>query len=143
MSVFVPENASEEVRKDVERAREAIGSEIASSSSTSYLRSWRRFTSYCARNEMDFLPAKVDTVIAYFGNLARCNSYSLVLNARAAICHFHKLSFPDSPSPTESNAVGQVVRGLERTIKPAENRKLVLTKQNLHHFLDYLLPNGI
>ena len=37
VSVFVPENASEEVRKDVERAREAIGSEIASSSSRGYL----------------------------------------------------------------------------------------------------------
>ena len=43
----------------------------------------------------------------------------------------------------ESNAVGQVVRGLERTIKPAENKKLGLTKQNLHHFLHFLLTNGI
>ena len=33
-SVFVPEGASEDVRKDVERAKEAIGSKIASSSST-------------------------------------------------------------------------------------------------------------
>ena len=32
VSVFVPESALEEMRKDVERAREAIGSEIASSS---------------------------------------------------------------------------------------------------------------
>ena len=63
MSVFVPENASEEVRKDVERAREAIGTEIASSSAMGYLRCWRRFASYCARNEMDFFPAKVDTAI--------------------------------------------------------------------------------
>ena len=74
VSVFVPENALEKVQRDMERAREAIGSEIAASSSTGYLRSWRRFTSYCARNEMAFLPAKVDTDIAYSGNLALCNS---------------------------------------------------------------------
>ena len=35
------------------------------------------------------------------------------------------------------------MRGLKRTIKPAEKQKLGLTKQNLHHFLDFLLPNGI
>ena len=98
VSVYVPENASEELRKDVERAREAIGTEIASSSATGYLCSWRRFVSYCARIQMDFLPAKVDTVVAYFGDLARCNSYSLVLNARAVFRNFHKLSLPDSPS---------------------------------------------
>ena len=74
ISVYLPENASEEVRKDVERAREAIGTEIAFSSATGYLRSWRGFVSYCARKEMDFLPAKVDTVVTYFGYLARCNS---------------------------------------------------------------------
>ena len=95
VSVSVPENASEDVRKDVECAKEAIGSEIASSSSTCYLWSWRRFTSYCASNGMDFLPAEVDTVLAYFGNLARFNSYSSVLNAKAAIRHFHKLCFPE------------------------------------------------
>ena len=39
--------------------------------------------------------------------------------------------------------MAQVVRGLERTIKPSENRKLGLSKENLHHFLDYLLPDGI
>ena len=88
---------------------------------------------------MDFLPAEVDTVLAYFGNLARFNSYSSVLNAKAAIRHFHKLYSPKKPSPTEAHAVAQVLRGLERTIKPADNRKLGLSKENLHHFLDYLL----
>ena len=66
-----------------------------------------------------------------------------MLNARASIHHFHKLSLPDPPSPTQANAVGRVVRGLERTVKHAEKQKLGLMKQNLHHFLNYLLPNGI
>ena len=79
----------------------------------------------------------------YFGNLARFNSYSAVLNAKAAIRHFHKLHSPEKSSPTEAHAVAQVLRGLERTIKPAENRKLGLSKENSHHFLDYLLPEGI
>ena len=47
--VYVPDNASEELKKDVERARVAIGTEIAASSATCYLFSWRRFVSYCAR----------------------------------------------------------------------------------------------
>ena len=66
-----------------------------------------------------------------------------MLNAKAAIRHFHKLHSPEKASPTEAHAVAQAVRGLERTIKPAENRKLRLTKENLHLFLDYLLPEGI
>ena len=43
----------------------------------------------------------------------------------------------------EAHAVAQALRGLERTIKPAENRKLGLSKENLHLFLNYLLPEGI
>ena len=143
VSVATPEGASEDVLLDVQRVKQAIGSEVASSSSTCYLRSWRRFCSYCSSNGMDFLPAKVDTVLAYFGNLAHFNSYSSVLNARVAIRHFHKLHAPEEPSPTELHVVAQAMRGLERTIKPAENRKLGLSKENLHMFLDYLLPDGI
>ena len=100
VSVTVPEEASVDVRLDVERAKQAIGAEIATSSSVCYLRSWRRFASYCASNGMDFLPAEVDTVLAYFGNLARFNSYSAVLNAKAAIRHFHKLHSPETVSYT-------------------------------------------
>ena len=40
VSVAVPEGASVDVRLDVERVKQAIGSEVASSSSTCYLRSW-------------------------------------------------------------------------------------------------------
>ena len=74
VSVAVPEDASDDVRLDVERAKQAIDAEIATSSSVCYLWSWRRFASYCVSNGMDFLPAKVDTVLAYFSNLVRFNS---------------------------------------------------------------------
>ena len=143
VSVAAPDGASVDVLLDLQRMTEAITSEVASSSSTGYLRSWRRFASYAASNGMVFLPAKVETVLAYFGNLARFNSYSAILNAKAAIRHFHKLHSPEEPSPTELHVVAQAMRGLERMIKPAENRKLGLSKENLHLFLDYLLPEGI
>ena len=61
--VAVSEGASVDVRLEVERVKQVIGSELATSSSTCCLRSWRRFSSYCASNWMDFLPAKVDTVL--------------------------------------------------------------------------------
>ena len=38
--------------------------------------------------------------------------------------------------------MAQALRGLERSIKTSENRKLGLTKDNLHLFLDYLLSEG-
>ena len=43
--VAVPEGASVDVRLEVERVKPVIGSELATSSSTCYLRSWRRFYS--------------------------------------------------------------------------------------------------
>ena len=89
--VAVPEGASVDVRLEVERVKQVIGSELATSSSTCYLRSWRRFSSYW----MDFLPAKVDTVLVYFGNLVRLNSYF-------AICHFHKFHSHEVASSTEA-----------------------------------------
>ena len=39
VSVAVPENESDDVKLDVERAKQAIGAEIATSSSVCYLRS--------------------------------------------------------------------------------------------------------
>ena len=80
VSVAVPEGASVDVRLDVGRVKQVKGSELETSSSTCYLRSWRRFSSYCASNGMDFLPAKVVTVLAYFGELASLNSYFCYLS---------------------------------------------------------------
>ena len=57
VSIFAPENASEELKLDIERAREAAGTELAASSASVFLRSSRRFQSYCGKNQLQDLPA--------------------------------------------------------------------------------------
>ena len=52
VTIFTPENASEDLKLDIERAREAAGTEIAASSATVYLHFWRPFKSYFAKNQL-------------------------------------------------------------------------------------------
>ena len=123
--------------------KKAVAEELAPSSSTNYTRSWRRFISFCESNDLLHLPAKADTVALYFGHLATFNSYSSILNARAAIRHFHVLKFPKYLPPTDFEKVHKVVAGLRRSLKPTPKPKRGFTPQKLDECLSYFLSGGL
>ena len=143
MSCDVGSSLSSSLLQNAAVVKKAVAEEFASSSSTNYKRSWRLFMSFCEANDLLHLPAKADTVALYFGHLATCNLYSSILNACAAIRHFHVLKFPEYLPPTDFTLVKSVVGGLRRSLKPTAKPKRGFTLQNLDEFMAYLLPGGM
>ena len=117
--------------------------ELATSSSANYLRSWRRFLSFCHEHNLHPLPPKITTINMYFAYLCSNFSFNSVLAARAAIKHFFSLRFPGEPSPTDFGSVTRCVRGLERKFKKPVMKKNGLSAEVLNKLISILLPDGV
>ena len=117
--------------------------ELATSSSATYLRSWRRFLSFCQEHDLHPLPPKITTINLYFAYLCENFSFTSVLAARAAIKHFYSLRFPGEPSPTDFRSVARCVRGLERKFKKPVLKKNGLSAEVLKNMISILLPDCV
>ena len=117
--------------------------ELATSSSATYLRSWRRFLSFCSEHNLHPLPPKISTINIYFAYLCSNFSFTSVLAARAAIKHFFSLRFPGETSPTDFRSVARCVRGLERKFKKTVHKKNGLSAEVVHNIVSILIPDCV
>ena len=107
--------------------------ELATSSSATYLRSWRRFLSFCQEHNLHPLPPKITTINLYFAYL--CENFS--------IKHFFSLRFPGEPSPTDFRSVARCVRGFgEKVWKPALKINGI-SAEVVKNIVYILLPVGV
>ena len=117
--------------------------ELASSSSSCYLRAWRRFISFCETHTVHPLPPKVSMIICYFSYLCKNFSFSSVLNACAAIKKFYSLRFPGETSPTDLMSVARVVRGLKRKFKKAVVKKNGFSAEVVNNLVRFFIPDCV
>lgn len=95
-----------------------------------YRSDFDHFTSWCDQRQVEPLPASIDTVAAYFADLADGGlKASTIMRRAAAIGYAHRLRGVEPP--TNAEPVKAVLRGIRRRIGTAVNRKAPATARLL------------
>jgi site-specific recombinase XerD len=106
-------------------SRYAISSK-AEASRIAYASDWQQFTTWTTARHLEAIPASVETVSRYLGDMAE-NGFKVptIRRRAAAIAYFHRLKGLESP--TSSELVRAVLSGIAREKAQAANRKAPVT----------------
>jgi site-specific recombinase XerD len=95
----------------------------------------RDFAAWCARYDLEPMPASVETIAAYLAALARSGlKASTITRRRAAIAYMHRAAGLEPP--TQSEAAKAVLAGIRRSIGTAVTRKVPITVKAVRAMLE-------
>ncbi len=102
-----------------------------------YATDWRAFEAWCLARGVAALPAAPETAALFLAREADSGLKAATINRRAAaIGYIHK--WDSHPSPTESEHVKAVMRGIRRTIGTAPEQKQPATAEIISAMLAHL-----
>lgn len=106
-----------------------------------YRSDWQDFVTWCAKHELQAMPATPATAAAYFAHLADSGLASSTIARRAAaIAYTHKLKGHNSP--TSAPAVKSVLSGIRRRLGVAVDHKAPATAAAITGMLEHI-PNTL
>ena len=131
------DNLTEESRVASLLLPDIVANSLAPSTASSYAANWSKFERWCQANGRQHLPASPDTVRMYLAKLCvQCRTMPPVLAARSSICYYSKLYNPDQMSPTDSDVVVTVVKGLKRKFSNPIAKKKPVTPDVVRRCLE-------
>lgn len=133
--------AEEKIAHLLARAKQFQAASRSPKTWQGYNRDFGYFTSWCMAHERPFLPADVETVIAYLVSMVERGLSAATINrASAAICKAHDLA--EHPSPTRMAEVKELLAGIKRALGTEPKRKTPLSVIHLSKILQ-ALPNTL
>ena len=145
MSALVPRSAHipAQLTADLDAASSYALADKADATRRAYRSDWAAFEAYCRRQGQACLPATPAIVAAFVSSEARRGlSASSISRRVASIRYAHLLAKHETP--TESEAVKSVVRGIRRTIGTAPAKKAVATADVVGRMLNAeTWPSGL
>jgi integrase len=115
-----------EIAADV---RDYLAASRAENTTRLYRTGWAQFTAWCDEHGVVALPAGAETVACYVADLAKVVKPATIDARLAAISAAHRAAGHDSP--TKSEAVRLVRRGVRRTLGTAQRRVRPVTVPDL------------
>jgi site-specific recombinase XerD len=107
---------------DLGKAVELARQEKAANTRRGYGSAFANFERWCKDRDVSSLPAAPETVVAYLAKMAERVRANTIGHRVAAIRYAHLIS--GHPSPTDSECVRAVVRGIRRSLGTAPRKKL-------------------
>jgi integrase len=117
-------------------ARDYVAASRAENTTRVYRTGWAQFTAWCDEHRVVALPAGPETVACYVANLAKVAKPATIDARLAAISAAHRAAGHDSPTKTE--AVRLVRRGMRRTLGTAQRQVRPVTVPDLRAMLEGL-----
>lgn len=109
----------------------------AASTKRAYTADWRHFTAWCKFNTVLHLPAEPATVAAYISDLAEQRYKVATITRRlASISQAHQLA--GFTSPTQSEMVRTVMKGIRRALGTAQQGKAAATVEVVRLLLEHI-----
>jgi site-specific recombinase XerD len=118
-----------EMAEIVSEARDYIAASRAENTTRAYRTGWAQFTTWCDGHGATALPASAEIVACYVADLATVAKPATIDARLAAISAAHRAAGYDSPTKTE--AVRLVRRGVRRTFGTAQRRVRPITVSEL------------
>lgn len=131
---FLPVALDDQIRKNLNAAE-------AEATTRAHAADWSDFVWWCEKHGRPPLPANPHTVAAYISGLAEENyAISTISRRLASISVIHRRKRFDSPTGTE--AVRTVFRGIRNRIGSAKEKKLAIRVSHIRQ-VPSVLPDGI
>lgn len=123
------------------RAKEYMGKAKAANTVKAYRSDWKHFTTWCAEQGLESLPATPQTVALYLTALAEAGRKASTLQRRlSSISQAHQAAGYESP--THDMQVRTVWAGIRRTKGTAQTRKAPIVIEELRAMVE-ALPDGL
>ena len=103
-----------------------------------YSTDWKDFTAWCQSANLTPLPAEPATVAMYISAQAETRKLNTIQRRLAAVSQMHQLR--GFESPTKSEAVRSVMKGIRRTLGVACDEKAPLLSSDLREMVSALPP---
>jgi integrase len=116
-----------------EQAREYARRARSAATLRAYASDWRDFEDWCAKQPVSALPATPQTVAYYISAMADHSKASTIGRRLSSISVAHQVKGFDSP--TKSQIVHSVLRGIRRTIGTAPNEKAPLVAADIREMV--------
>ena len=128
-----------------EAAQKFADMATADNTQRAYTADWADFTQWCARQHLESLPARPETVGLYAAALAGTHKISTITRRLAAIAKQHRNAGYDSPASLRHPAVGDVIAGMRRDRGTRPDVKRALSTDELRRMVTALpaTPHGL
>jgi integrase len=122
-----------------QQVRDYADQSRAANTRAAYRSDWRHFCAWCAAAGLDSLPAESATVARYIAASAAQYAVATIERRLVSISQAHKLAGFE-PSPTASEVVRSVMKGIRRQKGTAQKGAAPATVEVLRAMLDTLAP---
>lgn len=117
-----------------DNAKAYIAASRSENTTRAYRTGWAQFTEWCERHGVRSLPANAETVALYVADLADTTKAATIDARLAAISAAHRAA--DHESPTKTETVRLVRRGVRRTFGTAQRQVRPVTVPDLRRMLE-------
>jgi site-specific recombinase XerD len=115
-------------------AKSYLAASWSDSTSRSYHTGWQQFATWCDAHDLSALPASPETVALYVADLARTAKPATIDARLAAISAAHRTA--EVQSPTKSEAVRLVRRGMRRKLGTAQRQVRAVSVTDLRSIIE-------
>ena len=120
----VKENGSLDLATNLEKARQYLSSSTAENTKRAYRADWQHFLTWCEGRNLAALPASPETIALYLADLAGEFKTSTISRRVIGIKRAHLAA--GHISPTESDLVKEMLKGIKRKHSTAQSQKAPL-----------------
>lgn len=131
-----PETGLQTLQNAAQAAEQFARAAKAPNTKRAYRASWKDFTAWCDRHDLDSLPAAPGTVTAYIADQAATKKVGTLGHRLAAIAVAHKLKGLPNPASTRDEPLHSVWAGIKRTKGQRKTQKAPLLAQHVRAIVE-------
>ena len=124
-----------------EQARAFLHASKAKSTLRAYRADWNDFSGWCGAHGLPALPATPETVAYYLTARAATHRPATLQRRLTVITKAHQAAGHPSPATTQHAAVGEILKGIKRTLGTAQQGKEPLFTAELRQMIAALPAN--